>query len=209
MLAGFLTDQSMSAAAIVASDGSMFALTGRRDGSGMSGSALQRLLTQDRGKLEGLRRASIPTASGMVMVESLGGAAGKFAEQFALAVDYSLVDGAAAGDFLFLLAEGLITVAAVAVALNRLLGKVVSPIDRLTGVMRDLVSGDLSAEIPDQRRNDEIGELARAIDFFKRSLVDRNQLQADVDTRRDEERARRAALESMIAGFRLEIHDVL
>ena len=63
--------------------------------------------------------------------------------------------------------------------------------------------------ISERDRPDEVGELARAIDYFRTSLIERGKLQADVDSRRDDERTRRTALDAMIENFRSEIRGAL
>ncbi len=209
LLAGLLTDPSVSAAAVVLPDDSNFAVVTRRDRPAVSAAAIRQLVVQNHSRLQSAHNIVVPVDGGGAVIETPRAGTVKSGERLVLVMDYGLADAAAVGDFLFMLAEGLMTVAAVGLALNKILGNVVSPIDRLTGVIRELVAGDLSQEIPDRRRNDEIGQLARAIEFFKQTLVDRNKLQADIDSRRGDEQARRAALETMIANFRSEIRAVL
>ena len=53
-----------------------------------------------------------------------------------------------------------------------LIGGVVRPIGRLTAAMVHLAEGAVETEIPAARRRDEIGAMARAVEVFKRSMVE-------------------------------------
>ena len=206
---GFLAEDSISAAIVIMADDSVYALS-HRNQEKISAASLRELLAANGEKLDSARHVKIAADPGLVLVEPLSGAvAGKPAGKLALVINYRTVDSLALRDFLLFLAEGLLTVAAVAFALHHLMGRIVSPLDDLTGCMRDLVEGDLSVDVPYRRRNDEVGELARAIDFFKQSLVDRLQLQSTAEVMRSDESARRATLESLIMDFRRNIRDAL
>jgi|GEM_PF-1922084 len=52
---------------------------------------------------------------------------------------------------------------------------VASPISDLNGIMTGLASGDTSTNILYQERKDEIGDMARAVEVFKQSLIARNE----------------------------------
>jgi methyl-accepting chemotaxis protein len=210
LVSGFLAEDSISTAAIIMADDTTFAVFNRGNQERVTAASLRNLLAQNGEKLDAPRHVKAELENGMVIVEPLAGAAGaKPVGRLALVINYRGVDAAALRNLLLLLAEGLITVAAVAIALHHLMGRIVSPLDDLTGAMRDLVSGDLSVDVPYRRRTDEVGELARAIDFFKQSIVDRLQLQTAAESKRSEEGARRTNLESLILDFRSNIRGVL
>ncbi|KQY13367.1 methyl-accepting chemotaxis protein [Rhizobium sp. Root482] len=52
------------------------------------------------------------------------------------------------------------------------------PILKLTDAMKQLAGGDLDAEVPFAGRNDEIGEMAAAVEIFKRNGIAVNELNA-------------------------------
>jgi methyl-accepting chemotaxis protein len=80
-------------------------------------------------------------------------------------------------------------------ALYRLIA---TPVARLTAVMRALACGDNSSEIPAVDRRDEIGEMARAVEVFRRNSIENEQLRAQQERDREQaEEARRKALETM------------
>lgn len=201
VLTGFLADSSVSAAMLLAPDGAPFAFAGRPN---VSEEDLVRLASQNRPNAARLKVTATP--SGAAVVSALGG---EQPAHLAILLDHAEVDGAALGNALFLLAEGLITIAAVAIALHRLMARIVSPLDRLSGVMRSIAAGDTAAHVPHRGRRDEVGELARASELFRQTLVEKQQLQEDAENRRGEESARRDDLDAMIAAFRSEVRDVL
>jgi methyl-accepting chemotaxis protein len=71
-----------------------------------------------------------------------------------------------------------------------LIGRNISrPIDAITGMMNRLSGGDLSVALPYQERQDEVGEMARAVAVFKGNAEEKIVL----ERQQDEERARFAA----------------
>ena len=68
------------------------------------------------------------------------------------------------------------------------------PIRRLVAAMRDLASGDLDVTVADSGRSDEIGEMARALDVFKTSAIDKIRVEDEIS--RDRESAARARQQS-------------
>lgn len=73
-------------------------------------------------------------------------------------------------------AAGLAVLVSVLIALmtafylNRIAGK---PIVDMTGLMRRLANGDLDVKIPEYRRSDEIGDMARALIVFRENAIER------------------------------------
>jgi signal transduction histidine kinase len=54
--------------------------------------------------------------------------------------------------------------------------RVVSPIAKITETMRQVASGDLACAIPFEHRNDEIGQLARALRVFRDNAIEKQKL---------------------------------
>ncbi len=54
--------------------------------------------------------------------------------------------------------------------------RVTGPIDAITQVMRRLASGELNIEIPGRVRDDEIGQMANAVQVFKENALERQRL---------------------------------
>ncbi|KGF67819.1 hypothetical protein LL06_20075, partial [Hoeflea sp. BAL378] len=59
------------------------------------------------------------------------------------------------------------------------------PIRRLVAAMRDVASGDLDVAVTDSGRADEIGEMARALDVFKSSAIDKIRVEDEMSRDRD------------------------
>ncbi len=55
----------------------------------------------------------------------------------------------------------------------------VRPVRKLTVVMASLAAGDTAVEVPAMNRRDEIGGMARAVEVFKRSMIEAEQLRGD------------------------------
>ncbi|MCA1494507.1 methyl-accepting chemotaxis protein [Ensifer sp. NBAIM29] len=97
-----------------------------------------------------------------------------------------------------LAAAGLVTIAA-ALAIVR---SVVRPVDRLKTSMRAIADEDLSAEVPETDRGDEIGQMAKVLVVLRDSVRERLDLRSreaeqqdrlDAERRGNEERQRSAA----------------
>ena len=208
LLAGFLNHESIDAVMVLGADGKAFATMRRDRLSGPPDGALRDMsLRSSEGPA--MRQSAIPLDSGAVLVQSLTRGQGQPSGRFAIALGFGPTDMAALRDLVFWLAEALITVAAVAVVLHHLVGKVVAPLTQLSSAMTDLAQGDLGVEIPHRRRKDEIGDLARSIEVFKQGLIDRQNLQSAADDRLENDRTRRLSLETMIDVFRATISGLL
>jgi methyl-accepting chemotaxis protein len=73
------------------------------------------------------------------------------------------------------------------------------PIVELTNVMSDLARGDLEVEIPGATQRNEVGEMARSVEIFKRDAIERSRIEkdsaahrADAETTRERAAAERA-----------------
>lgn len=56
---------------------------------------------------------------------------------------------------------------------------VVRPIVRMTSAMQELAAGDLSAEVPYDRRHDEVGSMARALSVFRESALENQKMREE------------------------------
>lgn len=57
---------------------------------------------------------------------------------------------------------------------------IVRPITRMTSVMTALAKGDSAIAVPEVGRNDEIGEMAAAVQVFKDNMIERQRAQAEL-----------------------------
>ncbi|MEN2979710.1 methyl-accepting chemotaxis protein [Tistrella bauzanensis] len=86
---------------------------------------------------------------------------------------------------------------------------VTRPLGRMTGAMKTLSSGDLTVDIPDRDRSDEIGEMAASVQVFKDAMVESQRL-AEEQRADQEAKARRAEqLVQLTRGFDDRVSGVL
>lgn len=82
---------------------------------------------------------------------------------------------------------------------------------RLIGIghaMRQLASGDIDIAIPTPRQ-DEIGDMARSLEVFRASELDRRSLSERERSEQDSQRERSRLIEEIIADFRATVTDVI
>ncbi|HJS85219.1 MAG TPA: methyl-accepting chemotaxis protein [Acetobacteraceae bacterium] len=79
------------------------------------------------------------------------------------------------------------------------------PIIRLERAMQRLAEGDNAAEVPALSRPDEIGDMARAVEVFKESGIERERLAAERERARASEAQRTLHLEALVRGFEAKV----
>ena len=95
-----------------------------------------------------------------------------------------------------------IAVVMIGFGLSWLIGRsVTGPLAGLAGAMKRLAEGDLSAEIPAARGNDEIGAMARTVLVFRDHARERDRLEAEQLQASGEREERAATVESLVRGF--------
>ncbi|MFC3677517.1 methyl-accepting chemotaxis protein [Ferrovibrio xuzhouensis] len=98
----------------------------------------------------------------------------------------------------------LIAVAGVSLAAAFLLGwlyigrRVGLPLTALTGVMARLANREWQTDVPDRSRQDEIGDMARAVQVFKENGLENEQLQLTVEHDRRTTEEQRQAQEALL-----------
>jgi methyl-accepting chemotaxis protein len=89
----------------------------------------------------------------------------------------------------------MITVAAIAVsvalALYIVIATLTRPISRITGVMNTLATGNTGVAVTGSERRDEIGEMAKAVQVFKDSMIAREAAETEIAQQREEAERRR------------------
>jgi methyl-accepting chemotaxis protein len=95
-----------------------------------------------------------------------------------------------------------LSIAGLAILLGIVIGIVVArgitrPIAAMTGAMGTLASGDKTVAIPAQDRRDEIGEVARAVEVFKKNMIEADRLRDEQELlkKRTETERRQAMLD--------------
>ncbi|MGU3495402.1 methyl-accepting chemotaxis protein [Xanthobacteraceae bacterium A53D] len=107
----------------------------------------------------------------------------------------------------------LVLVVALAIALAGLLvviRRVVRPMTRLTGVMEKVAAGDLSVDVPDTTRHDEIGSMAKTLLVFKDSLARNAEMErAATSAREQAEDDRRRAMHDLAEKFEVAVGSIV
>lgn len=107
---------------------------------------------------------------------------------------------------------GLTLVVAILAGIGIALGlnmAITRPIRRTTTVMQRLAEGDNSVDISGTERRDEIGDMNRTVEIFRRNALEREQLQAQQAREEESQKARQNRIEALIANFRATAADVL
>ncbi|MBL8831794.1 MAG: MCP four helix bundle domain-containing protein, partial [Rhodospirillales bacterium] len=103
----------------------------------------------------------------------------------------------------------LVAAAIVAFALHTVLVGVTRPIASMTGAMTVLAKGDMTVEIPGLAKTDEIGEMAKAVQVFKDSMIETERLRAEqaAEQQRQIDRAKR--IETSVGRFESAVGEVV
>ncbi len=84
------------------------------------------------------------------------------------------------------------------------------PILALTRSMTEIAGGRLENEVPAQRRNDEIGQMAQAVEVFKTNAIEMNALRLEQSESKDKaELARKQAMTTLAARFQTTVMGVV
>jgi methyl-accepting chemotaxis protein len=99
---------------------------------------------------------------------------------------------------------GIVVLGLVVLGAYGVLHRIVAPMGRLRDAMVQLAGGrkDMTLDVRDMARGDEIGEMARSIDVFRKNAIERNQLDVEVEEVRLKEIERLKKLDKNLLGFR-------
>lgn len=86
--------------------------------------------------------------------------------------------------------------------------RVTYPLGTVTGVVRQMAEGDLHATVPETDRKDEIGQIAQALEQFKRGLLEAKRLEAEQKAEQAAKEERRQRLERLTTDFASKLGDV-
>ncbi len=112
-------------------------------------------------------------------------------------------------DLIFKIFGVLFALGATAACFLVVVRRVTNPLARVSRVVRDLASGKLDIEVADTHRGDEIGEVARAVDFFKSNLIETKRMAAAQDLERAAKEKRAAVLEALAKAFEAKVAGVV
>jgi len=90
------------------------------------------------------------------------------------------------------------------------LGRLVSrPISQMTSIMARLADGELTVEVPDTTRRDEVGAMAKTLEVFREREVERARLAAEAAAERTAKDRRQAAMDRHTQDFGTSISGVM
>jgi methyl-accepting chemotaxis protein len=152
-------------------------------------------------KLDDLRKVGIPSLSYSVDVAdaALSEMATHAESQIAATRQSLIIDG------VMMLAAILVT----GLGLLIVHGRVSAPIRNLTLSMRRLADHDLSIELDGTNRNDEIGEMFRAVVVFKEKMIEGDRLADEREAEQARKAGRQVAVESLIKQFERTVTESL
>ena len=105
---------------------------------------------------------------------------------------------------------GLLATIGAVFAVRWILGRVIAhPIEDMTARMRALAQGDTSVEMPALERQDEVGDIARAVQVFKDNTIAKQQMEGEARKSAASREARMVRLEQLIHAFETAVASVL
>lgn len=112
--------------------------------------------------------------------------------------------------FVFGLAMLVIALTIVAMAFRVVVGRIVRPLDGMRRAMTALAEGNREVDVPGLDRADEIGAMAEAVEFFRRSAVEMARMQAEqAEQKRLAEEEKRLALHGLADDFVASVGSVV
>ncbi|EGP08936.1 methyl-accepting chemotaxis sensory transducer [Bradyrhizobiaceae bacterium SG-6C] len=87
--------------------------------------------------------------------------------------------------------------------------RVVAPLTQLGAVVTRLAQQDYAAEVPNTERQDEIGDMARAVQVFKQNGIERERLEAEQLNERSARERRAAQMERLTGEFEAKVGNLV
>ena len=103
----------------------------------------------------------------------------------------------------------LAAVGVIAFALLTVIRGVSAPLRSMTDAMTTLAKGDLTIEIPGRTKTDEIGEMAKAVQVFKDSMIETERLRAEQAAEQQRQLDRAKRIETSVGRFESAVGDVV
>lgn len=100
----------------------------------------------------------------------------------------------------------IIVLLVMGLAIGRAIAK---PIVKLTAVMSDMSAGNTQVSIDGSERGDEVGDMAKAVLFFKDSLIENDRLAEEQKIQQKEELERAERVSSIVLDFEKKIAEVV
>jgi methyl-accepting chemotaxis protein len=104
---------------------------------------------------------------------------------------------------------GLVLVTVVAAIGFFLARGITRPLSETTQAMRRLAEGDVSIELSESGRGDELGEMLRAVEVFRDNAIQQSRLEEDKKTEDSAKQRRTQEIDTLIEAFESEISGIL
>jgi len=83
------------------------------------------------------------------------------------------------------------------------------PVNEVSAVMQAMADGDLDRQTSAAGRKDEIGEMARSVEFFRQRLIDNRKLEAQAHEQQQRQLARADKLSNLTSAFDAKVSEIL
>ncbi len=129
----------------------------------------------------------------------------------AAAVEASEAAARGRSTFLLSLVYALIAATVIVAGLGAmtLIRRISKPVHRMTAALMSLAGGNNAVEIPEAGRKDEIGDMAKAVQVLKESMIEADEVAATQKAEQEKKEARVKAVEGYIGAFDTSVSGVL
>jgi len=103
---------------------------------------------------------------------------------------------------------GLIVIGGGGLAVKLVRASIIEPLAQVVSAVNALKDGDTSVKI-DVTHQDEIGDVARAVDVFRQNMIEANQLSEEAEQSRQEQETRRSHVDELIKNFSESVQEKL
>ncbi len=103
----------------------------------------------------------------------------------------------------------LAAIGVIVFALYTVIHGVSGPLGAMTGAMTTLAAGDLTVEIPGRTKTDEIGQMAKAVQVFKDSMIETERLRAEQAAEQQRQLDRAKRIETSVGRFENAVGEVV
>lgn len=97
---------------------------------------------------------------------------------------------------------GVISLAVISIIIMLLLNKITTPLQKIQTVIRSIGEGGRDSNVPYQDRNDEIGEIAKAVEDFRLGILSQEHEREAREKRQSDRYAEQQRLAENVEGFR-------
>jgi methyl-accepting chemotaxis protein len=118
-------------------------------------------------------------------------------------MDFEELNRSTVGFYILTAIVAMLVMALAAVAGFFFARDITTPMLSLSGVMDKLANGDLVVDVPEQRRGDELGDMARTVQVFKEGLIENKKMLSTIEDQKAAEEMR-VELEERRAAEELE-----